>query len=371
EFSFPEFAAVALLNDPLIQKNETAHGFGFLEVAKGESDPRIGNPVVLGAGGPDNFGYTWIDSDEPGGPEFDFVDITSTGIFVGGLADDNYVGPFPIGFSFPFYDNSYTEFYIQSNGVINFDNQYITLSNQPIPQADGLDNLLAWCWDDLYGYVGDVYYQQFGDRLVIQFVGYAQYYSPGTVDAEVVIFDNGNILFRYERFNNGFYTEGCTVGIENADGTDGLLVAFNTGYLHDKLAVLFSRMPDWISEVSPVTGLIGSEDSLLVEVTISGVDMPAGDYTDHLEIQSNDCDDSQALVPVYLRVYEYLCGDADGSRAIDLADIQYVRDFYFEHGSIPAPLHAGDANCDGAVNIGDIIYLADYLFRDGNLPCCP
>jgi len=38
----------------------------------------------------------------------------------GALADDDFEGPFPIGFTFNFYGNQYTDFYIQSNGMINF-----------------------------------------------------------------------------------------------------------------------------------------------------------------------------------------------------------------------------------------------------------
>ena len=43
----------------------------------------------LAAGGPDAFGYTWIDSDEPGGPVFDWTDISATGTPIFGQYEDD------------------------------------------------------------------------------------------------------------------------------------------------------------------------------------------------------------------------------------------------------------------------------------------
>ena len=302
EFTFPAYAAAALLADSSLEHNNTAHDFGFLEVPADQPDPREGNPVILGAGGPDSSGYYWIDSDEPGGPVFNFIDISATGMLVTGLENDNYVGPFPLGFSFSFYGNSYTEFYIQSNGVINFDDTYISLSNQPLPQVDSYNNLLAWCWDNLYGANGGVYYQQLGNKAVIQFVNYKEYGGHGTVDAEVIIFANGNILFQYAAFHRGFRLAGNTVGIENATGTDGLEVAFNTEYLHDQLAILFSRVPHWITAVSPVAGVVAAGDSIAIEIAFTAEEMLGGTYLDSLEISTNDCDNHDTLVFVNLQI---------------------------------------------------------------------
>ena len=58
-----------------------------------------------GGGGPDSFGYRYLDSDTtcPGSPVFNWVEIKSIGTRVTGLGDDNYAGPFGIGFEFPYY----------------------------------------------------------------------------------------------------------------------------------------------------------------------------------------------------------------------------------------------------------------------------
>ena len=45
---------------------------------KGAVEPTYGRQTE-GKGGPDPFGYKWIDSDEPGGPAVNFIDISGTG----------------------------------------------------------------------------------------------------------------------------------------------------------------------------------------------------------------------------------------------------------------------------------------------------
>ena len=194
---------------------------------------------IMSHGGPDSFGYIWKDSDESGGASYDWIEISSTGTHVYGLYDDNYVGPFPIGFSFPYYGNSYSQFYIQSNGVINFLPSYFSLSNRYIPLSDGYNNGIAWFWDDLYP-TGSVYYRCYSDKLVIEFVNYGQYYTWGYINAEVILYSNGTIKIQYKDSGGGFYLNSCTIGIENSDGTDGLRAAYNSSYVHNNLAVQFS-----------------------------------------------------------------------------------------------------------------------------------
>src|SRR3990172_6301123 len=78
-------------------------------------------------GGPDAYGYTWKDSNEPGGPIYNWFDITAIGTPVTTLLDDNTDGPFSLGSNFNFYGQSKSQCWIASNGYIAFNNLYTSL----------------------------------------------------------------------------------------------------------------------------------------------------------------------------------------------------------------------------------------------------
>ena len=272
-YSFPEFAALELLNSPDILKNKEGNPVGLRasEVQKGdESLNGIGFPVVLGAGGPDDFGYIWIDSDESGGPVFNWNDISATGTIVNGLADDNVVGPFNFGFNFSFYGENKSQFWVNSNGCIGFTSSYITLGNTGIPtNSSTYKDFIAWMWDDLFFQSGKsmVYYQTYADKTIIQFDNYSRYGQAGGVWVQVIIYKNGKILILYDQLDTTINYTSCTVGIQSADPAVGLQVVYNSNYLHNDLALLFNVPMDFIVEVDPASGNVSSGDSLMVTIT--------------------------------------------------------------------------------------------------------
>jgi hypothetical protein len=195
---------------------------------------------------PDAYGYWWIDSDSNWGPEYNWIDIQETGTRITGLEYtlEECVGPFPLGFDFDFYGNTYNRFYVQSNGLISFGANAITYDNRPIPAADRYDNIIAWMWTEMYpSNASKIYYQQFDNHTVIQFVDYDIGYG-GSVNAEVIIYESGRIVIQYKDFSDDAYLGIYTIGIENADGTIGTQVAFNDHrYLHNELMIEFSLGP--------------------------------------------------------------------------------------------------------------------------------
>lgn len=66
----------------------------------------------------------------------------------------------------------------------------------------------------------------------------------------------------------------------------------------------------------------------------------------------------------------YVCGDADGSEAVNLLDITYMISYLYKGGPPPDPEESGDADGSGALNLLDITYLISYLYKGGPAPIC-
>jgi len=68
---------------------------------------------------------------------------------------------------------------------------------------------------------------------------------------------------------------------------------------------------------------------------------------------------------------DWICGDADGSEAVDIDDVVFLIAYIFGGGPAPDPEIKADADCSGAVDIDDVVYLIAYIFGGGTAPCDP
>jgi hypothetical protein len=131
----------------------------------------------------------------------------------------------PIGFSFPFYENSFTTIAICSNGFASLNQDGASpFTNQPIPSVGAPDNLVAPFWDDFNpGVAGDVYYQTFAgpQRMVIQWNAVRQFgQASGASTFQAILYATGNIEYRYGTMTPAA-PYSASVGIENSTGTVG------------------------------------------------------------------------------------------------------------------------------------------------------
>ena len=261
-------------------------------------------PVLSGIGGPDSAGYKWIDCDKPEGSTYNWIEITGIGTPITGLGDDNNVGPYPIGFSFPFYDTSFTQFRFCTNGFISFTSLKNDRSNEAIPHTKAPHNLIAPFWDDLdFSSGGSAYYYSDGSQLVIEYHNVPHYSSGGPYTFEIILKPDGSITFQYQSMSSPINSG--TIGIQNSDGTIGLQIACNASYVHDNLSVQILR--GWLS-VSSNYGMVAPDDSIGITVSFNSLQLDGGDYSTRLYINSNDRITPDIVIPVHLLVPFYIKG---------------------------------------------------------------
>jgi subtilisin family serine protease len=269
-----------------------------LELDKDDPEPATG---VLGGGGPDLFGYRWRDSDEPGGPIFDWVDITGIGTPITfPSVDDANVHDLMLGFDFPFYGNTFSTVNVCSNGWLSFTSTLTSYTNQALPNSGAPENLLAPLWDDLYPgtSVPRAYYYRDGTRFILSYVDMPRRTAGGPYTFQVILYPSGRIVYQYLDLE-GTYLNSATVGIQNAAKNDGLTVAYNADYLHNGLAVEIATIPDYLT-VTPTMGTIPAGGSQELAVAFNTAGLFAGLYEGAVRIQSNDPDEAVVTVPTAL-----------------------------------------------------------------------
>ena len=159
---------------------------------------------------------------------------TGTQVF---LSDDAVSAMLPIGFSFCFYGNTYTNFYIGSNGWISFSaGQPATFTSAPIPStAFGVPkNCIMGPWQDWHpGVGGQIRYQTQGTapcrRLVVSFTSLPFFSCTSTLGTfQIVLYEGTNIIENHIT-NKPACTQwagGTAVqGIHNLPGTAAVTVS--------------------------------------------------------------------------------------------------------------------------------------------------
>lgn len=197
--------------------------------AQNQSQPAPAMPQA------DQFGYAlemstitqtgWISADVPAGM---VVSLNSV--------DDGISDPVILPFAFPYFENSYSSFRVDTNGLVHFSSAISLAANQRIPSVTIPNNFIAPFWDDLFvgvttHFTGSVHYLTGGTApnryAVIEWKDVSRLTdSTSPLTFEIVLYEKGDIYFQYLEMTGDLTN--ATIGIENVDGLDGYL------YLHNQ-----------------------------------------------------------------------------------------------------------------------------------------
>lgn len=115
-------------------------------------------------------------------------------------SDDVVSGALNIGFTFNFFGNNYTQFYVCSNGWIGFSaGQTNGYTAAYIPNASSPRNVIMADWEDLFPGASNIYYQTIGTapnrRLVVSFFNCPHYSCRTTLYTfQFVLYESTNVI---------------------------------------------------------------------------------------------------------------------------------------------------------------------------------
>lgn len=189
-----------------------------------------------GSGGPDADGYRWIDSREPGGPSYSWVEISprcgGSGTVIP-QGDDRNSGLVPIlpSGGFRYRGTLYTSIAVCSNGWLSFSDGIDSSYSGRVPDSLAPNNVLAPFWTDLYpagGSYGNVYFFQDTlsgrNRTIVEWDSVAGFNSGTLYKLEVVLDATNDAVFFQYKYSNNWAGQAASIGIENTTGKAGLAV---------------------------------------------------------------------------------------------------------------------------------------------------
>jgi len=151
------------------------------------------------------------------------------------LSDDAVTGALPIGFTFNFFCNNYTNFYISSNGFVTFSSGQPSgcCSGQNLPNTSSPNNLVAFVWEDIDPGNGGqpaenvIKYETIGTSpnqiLIVDFDNVDHFSNGNNVTVQLLLYEIDNSI---EIHTTTMPSDGGnhTMGIENIDGTVAFVV---------------------------------------------------------------------------------------------------------------------------------------------------
>ncbi|TKJ39068.1 hypothetical protein CEE37_11635 [candidate division LCP-89 bacterium B3_LCP] len=213
--------------------------------------------------GPDAYGYSALESSDPDGPAFDWLEIAPTGGGPGAVVSeltgqDDHSAVVDLPFSFQYYGMTYDQITICTNGWLAMGDAQseVDWSNTGIPNADGPPAMLAPFWEDLnLEHSGEIatFYYVVGGTFIVEFYQVPQW-SPETAleTFQVILYDpavhttvtgDGMILFQWHTVSD---PSEATFGIENQAEAVGLQLGLNNSFdptllgVQNDYAVLFT-----------------------------------------------------------------------------------------------------------------------------------
>ena len=241
-------------------------------------------PVRDRRGGPDDAEYEWRDSNENDGPDFEWIDVrNSQNVQRLQAGDDINIGPFNLGFQFPWYGQNYNQIRLCSNGWLTFSGSQtnaIGVANCP-NNADPNAIIAALNYDLLPGDGSWFYWTDGEEMAVVQYQECPRFNNANMrATFETILYADGFVKIQIADLVQ-FNLADPMIGFENADGSRGFSIVDRgrgEGTIEAGLAIGIGPRNTWRNwfVLESNEGVIDPGESIEIPATILPEDSPVG-----------------------------------------------------------------------------------------------
>ena len=253
--------------------------------------------------------YIWAASNSSNGPTYFWRDISALGTSVS-LSDNQATDLLDIGFEFPFYEKTYSQFSISANGGISFSTRPPNFKNKSLPcgYMDAPPQFIAPFWDDLDPSAsGEIFYYSEANQLIVSWINVPLTGTKATKTFQVLLRKNGDVIFQYKEMNGNL--ESATIGIQGGKYSGynppehAVQIAYNSPFVTNELAVSIhpTGKNPWI-EYTPREATISPDDSNSFYFTCNSGSLTGGTYDTKLTLMHNDPTVESIEVSINLKV---------------------------------------------------------------------
>ncbi len=293
-------------------------------VAGSELGAQAGEIDTANKGGPDAFGYKWIDERETGANAlYQWEDISTTGTKIAsfdGSSTNNgqhlYQSGIPMGFTFPFYGGNHTQFTVSNSGAVYFlDRNFPTylLSDAQLPfdynaYNGGPNHYIALLRGGMKISPGSVYYKTTAEKAIIQYERIQDPTLTGEGSFQVILYPNGDIRMQAKTVPTWLDGRNHCSGLQGqtASGLTGVFPVNRDFTAWAAGRVFYYNRPgtpyrDWLRASASATTL-NPGASATITVSYKSATLLPGTYEGRVELQPTSAGQAPLVVPVTLEV---------------------------------------------------------------------
>ncbi len=259
--------------------------FTYAGYVKGANEQGLSNiPVTLWGKRTDPYDVTY--------PTYSTATAYNVGTAIPS-SDDVTHGPFNIGFTFTFFGNNYTQFYVGSNGWIGFSaGQTTGYTAAYIPNAGSPRNVIMADWEDLFPGSANIFYSTIGTapnrKLVVNFNAVPHYGCRSNLHTfQFVLYETTNVIDVNYLSKPLCAGNNSTAGLVNIDNTNVVPVGgknasqwtvsnYSVRYTPSAAETTFSLKGTYLTNASGYFTMVPNLDaqSYQFEVRLENLTMP-------------------------------------------------------------------------------------------------